>query len=105
MPTVIVHPAIPPETGVWVLFPVSGCTLSLEEMARKDTPAGMPYVFVDSSELPDPAYREAWDCDFSEPDGFGIGHEAWFAEQEAKRVENEHQPDGGGGDRPAEPPA
>lgn len=105
MPLVIVHPALDPESGVWVVVPAPDCPLSIEEIARKDVPAGLPYVFVDKSELPDPAYREAWDCDFSEPDGFGIGHEAWFAEQEAKRVENEHQPDGGGGDRPAEPPA
>lgn len=103
MAAVIVHPAPASEPGVWVIIPATDCPISIEEIARKDVPAGLPYVFVDSSELPDPAYREAWDCDFSEPDGFGIGHEAWFAEQEAKRVEDAARPDGGGEDRPAEP--
>lgn len=86
MATVIVHAAPPPDTGVWVIFPAANCPLSLEDIARKDVPAGLPYVYVDDSELPDGQYREAWDCDFSEPDGYGIGAAAWFEEQEAKRI-------------------
>ena len=97
MATVIVHAAPPPDTGVWVIFPAANCPLSLEDIARKDVPAGLPYVYVDDSELPAPQYREAWDCDFSEPDGYGIGAAAWFEEQEAKQREQDAARSGEGG--------
>lgn len=59
--------------------------LSIEEVARKDVPAGLPYLFVTCDQLPDDAFFDAWEADFSNPDGYGIGAEAWFAEQEASK--------------------
>lgn len=38
--------------------------------AKKDVPAGVPFVIVDSTELPD-APQETWEVDFSNPDGYG----------------------------------
>lgn len=68
--------------GISVLIP-SG-ELPVEEVARKDVPAGVPYLIVDETEIPvDRTYRDAWTADFSVPDGVGIGAEAWLAEQEA----------------------
>lgn len=73
----------PTETGIAVIHPMG--TLSIEEVARKDVPAGAPYLLVEDDEIPvDRTYREAWEADFSDPHGFGIGAEAWFAEQAAK---------------------
>lgn len=70
----------PNESGVAVLIP-SG-ELPITEVARKDVPAGVPYLIVDFQVIPtDREFRNAWEADFSRPDGIGIGADAWFAEQ------------------------
>lgn len=57
----------------------------IEAIAQKDVPAGKPYKIIDSSEIPtDRTFRDAWEADFSNPHGYGIGAEAWFAEQASK---------------------
>ena len=67
-----------------VIVPSSDTALPIEEIARKDTPAGVPYLIVDAEDIPeDRTYRAAWTADFSSPDGVGIGQAAWFAEQAA----------------------
>ena len=50
-------------------------------MALKDVPAGTPYLIVNpATDLPpDFDFFEAWEADFSTPDGHGIGADAWFA--------------------------
>ena len=71
---------------VAVLYPTG--ELPLSEVARKDVPAGVPYIIMDTENLPENRdFRDAWEADFDNPDGFGIGAEAWFAEQEAKQNE------------------
>lgn len=68
-----------------VVYPSPACGLSVNEIARKDVPAGVPYLIVNVSDLPaDRTYRDAWTADLSQPDGIGIGAEAWFAEQAAQ---------------------
>lgn len=65
--------------------------LPLEEVARKDVPAGIPYKFVHAMDIPlDRTFRDAWVADFSNPDGYGIGAEAWFAEQASKQTDKEN---------------
>lgn len=67
--------------GVAVIVPAD-CGLTTEQIAQKDVPAGVPFVIVDAADIPtDRTYRAAWRCDFSQPDGFGIGPEAWHAMQ------------------------
>jgi hypothetical protein len=74
------------EGGVAVLIPTG--SLPLAEVARKDVPAGVPYLFVRPEDLPtDGSSIEQWAADFSTPDGYGIGPVAWFAEQAAKQSE------------------
>lgn len=69
--------------GISIVIPTG--ELAIEEVARKDVPAGVPYKIVDADSIPsDRTFRDAWEMDFSNPDGHGIGHEAWFAEQAAK---------------------
>lgn len=71
----------PTETGVAVLVPCE-CGLTVEQIARKDVPAGLPFIVVDAADVPaDRSLRAAWRADFSQPDGYGIGPEAWAAEQ------------------------
>lgn len=68
-----------------VVNPAPECELSIEEIARKDVPAGKPYHIINANQLPqEHMFFEAWEADFSNPDGQGIGHDAWFAEQAAK---------------------
>lgn len=72
----------PNDTGISILIPTG--ELSIGEVARKDVPAGVPYIIVDAEVIPtDREFRNAWEADFSSPDGYGIGAEAWFAEQAA----------------------
>lgn len=65
--------------GISLVIPTGD--LALEEVARKDVPSGVPFLFVSHEHLPDQDFFEAWEADFSNPDGYGIGAEAWFAEQ------------------------
>lgn len=71
----------PTADGIAVIIPTG--ELSIEDVAAKDVPAGTPYRFIDSDDLPqDRDFRAAWDADFTDPDGYGIGAVAWFAQQE-----------------------
>lgn len=73
----IVHPI---GDGIAVITPLE-CGLTVEQIARKDVPAGVPYLIVDATDIPaDREYRAAWRADFSTPDGYGLGPEAWAAE-------------------------
>jgi hypothetical protein len=74
--------------GVAVLVPTG--EIEIAEVARKDVPAGVAYKIVDVADIPsDRTFRNAWEADFSNPDGVGIGADAWFAEQAAKAQESE----------------
>jgi hypothetical protein len=68
--------------GIAIILPAPGCGIPLQEIARKDVPAGVAFRIIPASVIPqDRTYRDAWTADFSAPDGYGIGAEAWFAEQ------------------------
>lgn len=68
--------------GVSVIIPAGA--LSTAETARKDVPAGVAYRIVDDADIPsDRSQRDLWTADFTAPDGYGIGPEAWFTEQES----------------------
>ena len=77
------------QDGVAIIIPTG--EIAIEEVARKDVPAGVPYKIVDVADIPtDRTFRNAWEADFSNPDGVGIGADAWFAEQEAIKLEAEN---------------
>jgi hypothetical protein len=72
--------------GVTIIIPTG--ELAFEEVCRKDVPAGVPYKIVGVADIPsDRTFRDAWEADFTNPDGVGIGADAWFAEQAAKEQE------------------
>ena len=49
------------EGGVAVIIPAAECGLTIEEIAAKDVPAGVPFEIVDVSEVPsDRTFRGAW---------------------------------------------
>jgi len=69
------------EGGVAILIP-SG-ELPIEEVARKDVPAGARYAIVNTDTVPtDRTFRSAWEVEHGDlNDGIGIGQQAWFIEQ------------------------
>lgn len=74
------------DDGVCVIIPTG--ELPVEEVARKDVPAGVPYRIIDTADMTsDSTFRDAWEADFSQPDGYGIGAKAWFIEQYRKEIE------------------
>ena len=48
--------------GVSIIVPAPNCGLSIDEIAKKDVPAGKPYKIVNVSEIPsDRTFRDAWE--------------------------------------------
>jgi len=74
----------PNENGSVALIVPTG-ELAIDQVALKDVPEGKPYRFIDRNQFADFEFFDAWEADFSNPDGHGIGAEAWFAEQEARK--------------------
>lgn len=73
-----------------VVYPNLACGISLEEIARKDVPEGKPYLIINDNQIPtDHTYFDAFTADFTNPDGYGIGAEAWFAEKLAAETAND----------------
>ena len=71
-----------PDGSLSVIHPTG--ELPIEDVCQKDVPAGTPYLVVEDDAIPsDRTFRNAWEADFSNPDGHGIGADAWFAQQEA----------------------
>jgi hypothetical protein len=82
----IIYPS--DDGGVAIIIPTGD--IEIAEVARKDVPAGVAYKIVDVADIPtDRQWRNAWEADFTNPDGVGIGQDAWFAEQAAKAQESE----------------
>jgi hypothetical protein len=70
--------------GVSVIVPTASAleTMTIEDIALKDVPAGKPFKIVAIEDIPsDRTFRNAWEADMSSPDGTGMGHDAWFAAQ------------------------
>jgi hypothetical protein len=90
--------AYPSNGSIGIIYPVNDCGIPFEEICRKDVPDGTPYKILDKASLPNENYvfRDAWEVDFSNPDGYGIGQQKWFIEQATKEllaIENEQPPE------------
>jgi hypothetical protein len=56
----IIYPT--PEGGVAIIIPAPDCGLTIEQIAAKDVPAGVPFRIVDASDIPsDRSFRNAWE--------------------------------------------
>lgn len=63
--------------------------VDINNVALKDVPAGVAYKIISISDIPlDRTYRNAWEADMSNPDGYGIGHDAWLELQEGEQDDN-----------------
>jgi len=66
---VIIHPN--DSGGVAVLTPILECGLTLEQIALKDVPRGLPFLIIDAADVPDRMFFNAFEADFSTPHGHG----------------------------------
>ncbi len=67
------------DDGVAVIHPSPNTKYTIEQIALKDVPAGKPYRIIDATDIPtDRTFRRAWEADFTEPEGFGIGADEFF---------------------------
>lgn len=56
----IIYPT--PEGGVAIIIPAPDCGLTIEEIAAKDVPAGVPFRIVEAADIPaDRTFRNAWE--------------------------------------------
>ena len=79
----IIHPN--GNGGVTLTIKTPEFPYSVFEAARKDVPIGDPFVIMSREQVPeDMTFFAAWEADFSNPDGYGIGNDAWWAEQASK---------------------
>jgi hypothetical protein len=63
--------------GVVLLVPALDCGLTIQQIAAKDVPSGVPYIIINRTDLPtgsDAMFIEAWEADFSTPTGVGANH-------------------------------
>jgi hypothetical protein len=50
------------EGGVAIIIPAPECGLTIEEIAAKDVPAGVPFRIVEAADIPsDRTFRNAWE--------------------------------------------
>lgn len=69
-----------PDGTISIVVPTG--ELPTADVALKDVPAGVPFLFATTADIPsDRTFRAAWEADFTTPDGEGIGADAWFAAQ------------------------
>jgi hypothetical protein len=56
----IIYPT--PEGGVAIIVPAVECGLTIEQIAAKDVPAGVPFRIVEADTIPtDRTFRAAWE--------------------------------------------
>jgi hypothetical protein len=56
----IIYPT--PEGGVAIIIPAPDCGLTIEHIAAKDVPAGVPFRIVEATDIPsDRTFRNAWE--------------------------------------------
>jgi hypothetical protein len=56
----IIYPT--PEGGVAIIIPAPDCGLTVEQIAAKDVPAGVPFRIIDAADIPsDRTFRNAWE--------------------------------------------
>lgn len=72
--------------GVSILIPAPECLAerTIEEIAAKDVPAGVPYKIVDVADIPtDRTFRNAWEAQIDAPDGYGAESNEFAPKEEA----------------------
>lgn len=62
--------AYPQDNSISIIIPTN--QNNLHDLARDIVPKNIPYKIIESSVIPaDRTFREAWEIDFNNPDGYG----------------------------------
>ena len=62
------------EGGVSIIIPAPSTGLTIDQVAKKDVPAGKEYWIVDVADIPtDRTFRNAWELDSTMGNAHGIG--------------------------------
>jgi hypothetical protein len=56
---------------ITLCFPCHDSGLTIEQIAKKDVPYNVPYKVFPRESLPDFTFSDAFEVDFSNPDGYG----------------------------------
>lgn len=81
----IIYPL--PGGGLATVYPILQEGQTVEQVAALTVPEGTPYRIVSSADLPsDITYRDAWSCDFSDPDSEVVVDPALKAELVKKQA-------------------
>ena len=60
--------------GVSIIVPAPSAGLTIQQIAKKDVPAGKEYWIVDVADIPtDRTFRNAWELDSTMGNAHGIG--------------------------------
>jgi len=68
---VIIYPT---NTTIAVVYPTPETlqNMSIQDIAFISVPQGLPFRIIDGNLIPsDRTFRDAWEADFTNPDGFG----------------------------------
>jgi hypothetical protein len=66
--------------GVSIVVPVPNSSLTINDIANRDLPAGTPYRFGTIADIPtELMFSSAWEVDMTTPDGVALGYEAFEA--------------------------
>lgn len=101
--TKIIYPMRPElqDSPVAIITPSPDCELTVEQIALKDVPSGVPYKFVEDASIPtDRTFRDAWVITVSELDMDGAGGDfgegsdneppaEWYPQEETPEWEQE----------------
>ena len=62
-----------PDGSVCILIPTG--EIPIEEVAKKDVPAGVEYKIINVEDIPtDRTFRDAWEFELTDPDGIGADY-------------------------------
>jgi hypothetical protein len=67
----------PEGDGIGVVFPCLDMTP--QDCADSAIPEGVVYLVMLQADLPDPMFRDAWEADFTTPDGTSRGRDYYDA--------------------------
>jgi hypothetical protein len=70
-----------------LISPADNTHMSIQDIALKDTPFGLPFLIINDSDLPyNFDFFMAWEADFSNPHGHGLGAHRYFIEKAKEEI-------------------
>lgn len=77
-----------PETEtISIIIPAPGWDIM--QVALKDVPFGVPFLILPDEEIPsDWSTSHAWEADFSDPTGYGLGNHRWFIQRAQAEIDD-----------------